>query len=185
MDLSVFFEKAELTPVIIQDAESREVLTNALFGVPMPMPANLQKEALGGVLYSSLKEECSYDVVQTVHDTIYAKVEAQKELKDEPFIAVTKKDLTDTLSHLGVSEEKVETFDKNFDESFGENTQLCPRNLVGKGSMELCTDDVTVRVDAAHSDLVETRLVDGKPCIVIHAEGTVTVNGIVVKIRKS
>ena len=28
-------------------------------------------------------------------------------------------------------------------------------------------------------------LVDGKPCIVIHAEGTVTVNGIVVKIRKS
>ena len=163
--------------------ESRDALTNALFGVPMPMPANLQKEALGGVLSVSLGGECSYDVVQTVHDTIYAKVEAQKEQKDEPYIAVTKKDLTDTLSHIGVSQEKVETFDKNFDESFGEDTQLCPRNLVGRGSMELCTDDVTVRVDAAHSDLVETRLVDGKPCIVIHAEGTLTVNGIVVKIR--
>lgn len=164
--------------------ENREALTNALFGVPMPMPANVQKEALGGVLSASLKEECSYDVVQTVHDTIYARVEAQKEQKDEPYIAVTKKDLTDTLTHMGVSEEKVETFDKNFDESFGENTHLCPRNLVGKGSMELCTDDVTVRVDAAHSDLVETRLVDGKPCIVIHAEGTLTVNGIAVKIRR-
>ena len=78
----------------------------------------------------------------------------------------------------------LESFEKRFDESFGEHTEICPRNLLSGSSLELCTDDVKVRVDAAHSDLVETRLLEGKPCIIIHAEGNLTVNGISVKIRK-
>ena len=159
-------------------------MVNALFGTPLPMPANFQKETFGGILSSSLEEECSYGVVQTVHDTLLARVEAQKEQKDEPFVAVTKSDLKNTLADLGVSEEKVESFEKRFDESFGEHTEICPRNLLSGSSLELCTDDVKVRVDAAHSDLVETRLLEGKPCIIIHAEGNLTVNGISVKIRK-
>ena len=165
-------------------SEHREALVNALFGTPLPMPANFQKETFGGILSSSLEEECSYGVVQTVHDTLLARVEAQKEQKDEPFVAVTKSDLKNTLADLGVSEEKVESFEKRFDESFGEHTEICPRNLLSGSSLELCTDDVKVRVDAAHSDLVETRLLEGKPCIIIHAEGNLTVNGISVKIRK-
>ena len=165
-------------------SEHREAVVTALFGTPLPMPANTQKEAFGGILSSSLEEECSYDVVQTVHDKLLARVEAQKEQKDEPFVAVTKSDLKNTLTDLGVSEAKVETFEKQFDESFGEHTEICPRNLLTGSGLELCTDDVKVRVDAAHSDLVETRLLDGKPCIIIHAEGNLTVNGISVKIRK-
>ena len=165
-------------------SEHREALITALFGTPVPAPANIQKEAFGGILSSSLEEECSYDVVQTVHDKLLARVEAQKEQKDEPFVAVTKSDLKNTLTDLGVSEAKVESFEKRFDESFGEHTEICPRNLLSGSGLELCTDDVKVRVDAAHSDLVETRLLDGKPCIIIHAEGNLTVNGISVKIRK-
>lgn len=164
--------------------DSHEELVSALFGAPLPMPADTQKEAFGGVLAGTLEEECSYDVVQSVHDTLLARVEEQKEQKDEPYIPVTKEELKTTLAHCGISEEKVENFAKQYDESFGETTALCPRNLVGNGGMELCTEDVTVRVDAAHSDLVETRLLDGKPCIIIRAEGQLTVNGIPVRIRK-
>lgn len=164
--------------------DSHEELTNALFGTPLPMPADTQKEAFCGMLSGTLEEECSFDVVQTVHDSLLARVEEQKEQKDEPYLAVTKADLKDTLSHCGISEEKLESFEKQYDESFGETTALCPRNLVGNGGLELCTEDVTVRVDAAHSDLVETRLLDGKPCIIIRAEGNLTVNGIPVQIRK-
>lgn len=164
--------------------DSHEELSNALFGTPLPMPADTQKEAFGGILSGTLEEECSYDVVQSVHDTLLAHVEAQKEQKDEPFVAVTKEDLKSTLSACGVSEEKLESFEKQYNESFGEETALCPRNLIGNGDLELCTEDVTVRVDAAHSDLVETRLLDGKPCIIIRAEGPLTVNGISVTIRK-
>jgi len=166
-------------------ADNHEELVNALFGAPIPLPADTQKEAFGGVLAGTLEEECSYDVVQTVHDTLLARVEAQKEQKDEPYIPVTKQELKDTLADCGVSEEKVESFSRQYDASFGETTALCPRNLVGNGNMELKTEDVTVRVDAAHSDLVETRLLDGKPCIIIRAEGQLTVNGIPVKIRNN
>ena len=165
-------------------SDNHEELVTALFGAPIPMPAETQKEAFGGVLAGTLAEECSYDVVQTVHDSLLARVETQKEQKDEPYIPVTKQELADTLADCGISDEKVEHFAKQYDESFGETTALCPRNLVGNGKMELKTEDVTVRVDAAHSDLVETRLVDGKSCIVIRAEGQLTVNGIPVRIKK-
>ena len=45
------------------------------------------------------------------------------------------------------------------------------------------TEDVHIRVDASRSDLVQVRLLDGKPCVIIRAEGTLTVNGVPVSIR--
>ena len=48
--------------------------------------------------------------------------------------------------------------------------------------MEITTEDVTIRVSAARSDLVETKLLDGVPCIVIRAEGPVQVDGVDVRI---
>lgn len=164
--------------------DSHEELANALFGAQLPMPADTQRETFSGVLTETLAEECSYDVVQSVHDTLLARVEAHKEQKDEPVAPVSKEELRGTLGKCGVSAERLEQFDKRFDESFGESAALCPQNLIGKGGLELRTEDVTVHVDAAHSDLVQAVLLDGKPCIVIRAEGQLTVNGVAVRITQ-
>lgn len=158
-------------------------LADALFGAPLPMPADTQKETFREVLADALEEECSYGVVQTVQDALLARVLEQKEHPEEPLAPVTREELRETLAFCGVSEEKLERFDTCYAEAFGEESALPPQNLTGGKATEFRTEDVSVRVDASRSDLVQVKLLDGKPCLVIRAEGTLTVNGVPVSIR--
>ena len=158
-------------------------LADALFGTPLPLPADTQKETFRELLADVLEEECSYDVVQTVQDTLLARVAEHKEHPEEPALPVTGTDLQNTLRSVGVSEEKCERFHARFAEAFGEQTALPAQNLTDGGKMDVRTEDVAIRVDAAHSDLIQIKMLDGKPCVVIRAEGTVTVNGVPVSIR--
>ena len=48
--------------------------------------------------------------------------------------------------------------------------------------LELRTPDVTIHVNPEHSDLVETRVIDGKRYILIRADDGVEVNGVNVHI---
>lgn len=158
-------------------------LAAALFGTTMPMPADEQKETFRELLSDALEEECSYDVVQTVQDTLLARAAMQKENPEEPVPPVTREELRDTLEACGVSEEKLARFDARYEEAFGETHALPPQNLASDTKMEFRTEDVTVRVDASRSDLVQVRLLDGKPSLIIRAEGMLTVNGVPVTIR--
>lgn len=156
---------------------------SALFGTPLPMPADEQKDSFRDLLSDSLGEECSYGVVQTVQDSLLARVQAQKETPEEPVPPVTCEQLKSTLAYCGVSADKLERFEKDYNERFGEQTALPPQNLTDGGQAVLKTEDVQIRVDASRSDLVQVRLLDGKPCVIIRAEGTLTVNGVPVSVR--
>lgn len=157
-------------------------LANALFGTPLPLPADEQKETFRDLLADALEEECSYDVVQTVQDALLARVLEQKENPEEPVPPVTQADLRETLASCGVSDEKLQRFEERYAEAFGE-TALPPQNLTGGSKTEFRTEDVRVQVDASRSDLVQVRLLDGKPCLIIRAEGMLTVDGVPVSIR--
>ena len=74
------------------------------------------------------------------------------------------------------------TFDQQYDAAFGADTDLSPRNLVDAKQLELRTPDVTIHVNLEHSDLVETRVIDGKRYILIRADDGVEVNGVNVHI---
>lgn len=158
-------------------------LADVLFGTPLPLPADEQKETFRELLADALEEECSYDVVQTVQDALLARVLEQKENPEEPVPPVTQGDLRETLAACGVSEEKLKRFDQRYGEAFGENSTLPPQNLTGGSKTEFRTEDVLVRVDASRSDLVQVKLLDGKPCLIIRAEGMLTVDGVPVAIR--
>ena len=163
--------------------DSHKEFTDAVFRTAIPEPADLQKGAFEELLCETLQEECSYDVVQTVHDTFLARIEAHKENKDEELRPVTKNELKETLASCGVSEKKLKTFEEHYDRVFGDTTAVSPQVMIKPGALRVETEEVNVRVSADRSDLVETRLIDGKPCIVILADSGVTVNGIPVSIR--
>ncbi len=89
------------------------------------------------------------------------------------------------LWDCGVSADRVEEFAGQYDARFGADTALSPRNLVDTRQLELRTPEVSVRVDAARGDLVETRIIDGVRYILIRAEEGVEVNGVPVHIGNS
>ncbi len=157
-------------------------LASALFGTPLPMPADEQKQSFRDLLSDSLEEECSYGVVQTVQDALLARVQSQKETPEEPISPVTCDQLKTALAYCGVSADKLARFEQAYNDRFG-GAALPPQNLTDGGTTALRTEDVHIKVNASRNDLVQVRLLDGKPCVIIRAEGTLTVNGVPVSVR--
>lgn len=163
--------------------DNHKEFAGAVFHAELPAPADEQKGAFEELLCESLQEECDYGVVQSVHDTFLARVEEHKENKDEELRPITKSELRETLASNGVSEAKLKTFEEHYDRVFGDTTAINPQNMLKPGAMRLEADDVKVRVSADRSDLIETRLIDGIPYVVIRAASGVTVNGIPISVR--
>ena len=163
---------------------SQEALIASLFNTPAPKPAFEQKKTFEALLTTSLGEECSLDVVQTVHDQICQRIELHKESKVPEPLMVSKEEVKEVLSSCGVSEESMAKFSVDYDEAFGFEADLHPKNIIDNKHFEVKTPDVVIKVDPAKSDLVETRIIGGVKYIMICADENVEVNGVNITIKE-
>ena len=85
------------------------------------------------------------------------------------------------FANSGVTNEKLEEFDKHFDETAGEKATLLVDNVINTRTFEVKTPDVVVKVKPERTDLVETQIINGRKCLVIALDGSVEVNGILVR----
>lgn len=160
----------------------QEALIEALFNTPVPKPAFEQKKSFEALLTASLGEECSLEVVQTVHDQLCQRIELHKESKVPEPLMVSKEDVKEVLTSCGVSEEHMAKFSVDYDEVFGFEADLHPKNIIDDKHFELKTPDVVIKVDPARSDLIETRIIGGIKYIMICADEEVEVNGVSIHI---
>ncbi|MBR1810897.1 MAG: DUF4317 domain-containing protein [Clostridia bacterium] len=147
----------------------------------VPMPADLQKDTFNDVLESALSDACSLDVAMELREAICEQLEDAKMADDDEPPVVSKKDVSRILRKCGVEESRVETFEAEYQEAFG-NTDLPPKNIVNPKQIEVQTPDVQIRVNPDRPDLIDTRTIDGIKYILIRAENGVSVNGMQIKI---
>ena len=165
------------------DADSHDAFVDAVFRCPPPMPAETQKETFGAVLGDALEEACSFDVVQSVQGGLVEMIEEHKANKEVEPLQISKGTVRAMLTACGVPGENVARFEEQYDAQFGADTALSPRNLVETRKFEVTTPDVTIRVNPACSDLIETRVIDGVRYILIRADDGVAVNGVPIRIE--
>lgn len=163
-------------------ANLHDTFMKAIFGAEPQMPASTQKETFQAVLQESLQEECSLDVMQAVHETVSSMIEERKADKHAEPLRLTRQDVKEVLESSGVSQEKMDAFDQQYTQAFGAYTELPAVNMVTPKSFKVNTPSVTINVDPAHSDLIETRVIDGRRYILVLADGDVAVNGVNVTI---
>ncbi|MEE0109312.1 MAG: DUF4317 domain-containing protein [Oscillospiraceae bacterium] len=161
----------------------QDALIEALFNTPVPKPAAEQKKSFEALLTTSLGEECSLDVVQTVHDQLCQRIELHKESKVPEPLMVSKEEVKEVLTSCGVSDEHVAKFSVDYDEVFGYEADLHPKNIIDNKHFELKTPDVVIKVDPTRSDLIETRIIGGVKYIMICADEDVEVNGVNITIK--
>lgn len=163
----------------------QDAFIEAIFNTPVPQPAAEQKKSFEALLTTSLGEDCSLDVVQTVHDQLCQRIELHKESKVPEPLMISKEEVKEVLSACGVSEEHVAKFSVDYDEAFGFEADLHPKNIIDDKHFEVKTPDVVIKVDPARSDLVETRIIGGVKYILISADEDVEVNGVNIHIKEN
>ena len=159
-------------------SDSHGEFVDGVFGARAPMPAKVQKEVFEALLGDSLQDECSLEVVQTVHEQLRERVEAMKADKSPELPMISKREVSSMLEKCGVPEQQVSAFNERYDEEFGPAVDLSMQNIVNVKKFELKTPDVVVHVNPERSDLVQTRVIGGSKYILIRADEGVEVNGV-------
>lgn len=159
----------------------RNSLVDRLLGCVLPLTAKSQKETFQTLIEDTLTGEGDYEIVRTIHENLTEMIEKKKE-EPEPLI-LDKTDIKKLLSNSGVAPEKLENLEKQMDEV--PPVPFMASNIANIRKFEVKTPDVVVQVNPSRADLVETRIIDGRQCIVIEINDAVEVNGIPVRFRSS
>ena len=162
--------------------ENHEAFVSNLFNTPVPKPAAEQKKTFEALLSTALDDECNMDVVQSVHEQLCQRIELHKESKVPEPLLVSKDDVKEVLTSCGISDEHVAKFSVDYDEAFGFEADLHPKNIIDNKRFEVKMPDVSIKVAPDRTDLIETRIIGGVKYILISAEEDVEVNGVSIHI---
>ena len=157
-------------------------LIEQLLGAKMSMSANTQKETFQMLIEDTLGEDGDYETIRNIHDTLNDMIEEHKE-EPEP-LQLDKTDVRKVFEKSGVSSEKMECFDQNYEETAGEKTSLLATNITETKKFQIETPDIVIKVNTERADLIETRVIDGRQCLVIAVDDHIEVNGVNVRTLK-
>lgn len=156
-----------------------------LLGCDLPLTASSQKETFNTLVADTLLSDCTYETVKTIHETLN---ELLEERKDDPEpITLEKEDVKRLLYDNGAADEVLEHFDEQFEQATGgeANAPILVSNVVSTRKFEIKTPNIVIQVKPDCADLIETRILDGRPYFVIPADDSVEVNGIPIRTHHS
>ena len=154
-------------------------LIETVLGSVMPLTPATQKETFQSILSETLEEDGNYEVIKSVYENLNEMIEENKD-NPEP-LSFSKTEVKKLLENSGVSEKNMQTFEQVFDAHTNGEAELIATNIASTKSFGIETPDIIVKVNPERADLVETKLIDGRQCLVIAVDDHVEVNGISVR----
>ena len=156
-------------------------LIDNIFGSEVPYSADDEKEVFNNLIVETLGEECNFETVKNIHESISEIIEENKENPDP--VVLTPNDIKQIFEESDVSNEKLEVLDENL-RIAKENEKpvvLTAANITNTGKFDIKTPEVTIKVRPDCADMVTTKIIEGRKCIVIEINDQVEINGINVK----
>lgn len=157
-----------------------------LLGVSPTLPARQQKEGFTEFVQDVLEEETGFETILSIQENLKEAVTNKKNMSDGKTVFLDKEEVRDVFEKSGVSQEKLSSFDRKFDRKFEVKsednghveTKLFADNVAPVRNIEVRNKNMVLRVKSSHTDLFETRVIDGRKCLVIELTDDLTVNGI-------
>ena len=152
----------------------------ALFGGRAPRSAPEQKDLFMELVQETIGEEADYDVMRNVHENLNSMLEDHED-DDEPF-ELGKEDVKHLLIDSGVPAERMEYYEQTYDSIVEEDDHpFLGTNIANTRKFAIKAPSVEIKVAPDRTDLVESRIIDGRQCLVIAVDDHVEVNGISVR----
>lgn len=179
---------ADVNSILYYSSKAEELkfdFVETVLGCTLPMTAGGQKETFQAIIQDTLGDECEFEVVKEIHEQLTELIEEKKD--DETPLELGRKEVVNLLAASGVDNRKIEELENNFEEAAGGSmTQpLLASNVASIRKFEIKTPDVVVQVKPDRTDLVETRMIDNVPYLLITLSDSVQVNGIDVRMPRS
>ena len=150
-----------------------------LGSTPVPT-APVQKELFHNLITETLEETCEFEVVKNIHENIQELIEMNKDNPDP--VILTKDEIKQIFYDSGVSDDKMEDFDREYDKNAGADTPLMANHITSPRRFCIEAPDIVIKVNPERTDLIQTKVIDGRQCLVIAVDSHLQINGIDVKL---
>ena len=179
---------ADVNSILYYSSKAEELkfdFVETVLGCTLPMTAGGQKETFQAIIQDTLGDECEFEVVKEIYEQLTELIEEKKD--DETPLELGRKEVVNLLAASGVDNQKIEELENNFEEAAGGSMTppLLASNVASTRKFEIKTPDVVVQVKPDRTDLVETRMIDNVPYLLITLSDSVQVNGIDVRMPRS
>lgn len=153
---------------------------DGVFGIATPIAADVQVQMFQSALKSGLGTECNIEVVQGFHQQVRNRLLLHKESKIPEPLTLNASEICAILSSCGVPDDKLESFEKEFNNAFGSGSHVLADNLIDVKHCDILTENVAIRMQPDAVGSVEIRKIGGVEYILIPAAEYVEVNGVIV-----
>lgn len=154
-------------------------LVEHVLGCRAPLTLKSQKNTFQSIVEETLGRDCNFEAVKAIHENLNELVANGDE--DPVPLALDKQEVKRLLLNNAVKNEHIEEFEALYDNTVNEETELLAANVANPRTMEIKMPDVVIKVRPEKSHLVENRMIDGIPCLVIEISDAVELNGIQVR----
>lgn len=154
-------------------------LVEHVLGCTTPLTLKSQKHTFQSIVEETLGQDCNFEAVKAIHENLNELVANGEE--DPVSLALDKQEVKRLLLNNAVKNEHLEEFEAIYDNTVNDETELLAANVANPRTMEIKMPDVVIKVKPEKSHLVENRMIDGVPCLVIEISDAVELNGIQVR----
>ncbi|MFP3154058.1 DUF4317 domain-containing protein [Lachnospiraceae bacterium ZAX-1] len=175
-------QNADLHSVLYYSKKPEEIqpeFIEQVLGSELPMTADTQKESFHTMIADAIGEEFHYEVMRNIHENLQDMIVEHKE--DPEPLTLSKPDVARLLEHSGVSQGKLEVIDQEYENKIGGHNSLLAANIASTTKFNIETPDIIIKVNPDRVDLIETRMIDDRKCLVIAVDEYIEVNGVTVK----
>ena len=158
---------------------------DTVLGAMPPMSAGNQADFFNNVITETLGEEISLGDVMAINDNVRIMIRDHSD-DPEPYL-MDKKEIRKVFERSGIDNEVMEDFDWKYDEVVktvsdeddpAEAPYVQATNVQGIKKIDIRTPDIVIKVNPERTDLIETRFIDGRECLVIAVDDRVEINGL-------
>ena len=164
--------------------ENYEPFITAVFGSSseIPLTGEEQKVKFDSILANTLKKECTFEVVQTMHEALAERVACHKEAKIPDPLAVMPEELGNILRNAGAGRDAVDDFEEEVGSLViegAESSGIQVNNITDEAKMVIETEGVKIIVKPEMFAAVEAKeSASGSKEIVIRINGGCKINGV-------
>ncbi|HIR87874.1 MAG TPA: DUF4317 domain-containing protein, partial [Candidatus Fimimorpha faecalis] len=115
--------------------ELQDSFIQNLLGCTAPLTAVNQKESFNTLLEETLKEQCNFETVRTIHEKIAEEMKEQENQENSAPVTLNRNEVKKILEHAANTD--IEDFDQAFEESVGESSELLASNITNTQKFEI------------------------------------------------
>ena len=161
-------------------SDSHNDFVEAVFGVGPQRPADEEKGLFASLLASTLKDECSLDVVNMLHDQVNTRMALHAEAKIPVPLTAGRDEIESMLAGCGVSRGAIDAFGRAFDEEFGAGAEVALQNVIDPKHYTVTAPELVLRISPEKAQDIAVRIIDGVEYIMVPVSDGIAVNDITI-----